>query len=411
MKFDQLFCTIFIVLLILFSCTHDQIWQDNPRTILSNSEVNSEISIKLNRVYQFLDENNLDGIFLTQVRNFYWITAGLGNNQIVRNNEIGAASVLILRNGKKYLICKGSEADRLMDDSMAALGYELVRYDWYKSNPKYDIREKILDRLSDDGTIGSDVKYPGTILVSGKFAKLRYKLTDTEIKKYRWLGKECTEAVEHVCRSIIPGMDEYEIEYITANALLSRGITPTVLLIAADERIYKYRHALAGGKKLERYAMINVVGEKWGMSIAVTRFVHFGTLPNDLRLKLKAVAKLNTLFEISTVPGKPLNKIFEECKEWYADVGWEGEWKLHHQGGATGYMSRELAIYPGVDGVVLENQAYAWNPTITGAKIEDTIIIHADSFEVVTRSENWPLIPVTLNERTYWQPDILIRKN
>ena len=92
-----------------------------------------------------------------------------------------------------------------------------------------------------------------------------------------------------------------------------------------------------------------------------------------------------------------------------ADAGFPGEWKKHHQGGAIGYDDREYVIYPGIQETVLENQAFAWNPTITGAKVEDTIIAHKNGFEVITRTEDWPLLNVELNGNVYPQPTILVK--
>ncbi|MCK4641411.1 MAG: M24 family metallopeptidase [Candidatus Marinimicrobia bacterium] len=400
---------LILCLLIVVSCGSKSQWADNPQYLLTEEEINAEIAIKMEQVNKFIDEEGLKGILLTQVRNVYWMTAGLTNNQIVLNKDVGSASLLIMRNGEKYVICNGSEAGRLMDESLEDLGYELIMYNWYESNPLKDVRSKIIYELADGGRIGSDIEYPGTVLKSDQFAKLRYSLTDTEIIRYKWLGRETTEAVAEVCRTLKPGMDEFEIEYMTVNALRARGIFPTVLLIAVDERIYNYRHALAGGAKLKNYAMVNVVAEKWGMPIAVTRFVHFGPLPEELAKKLQATAIVNAHYEAATVPGKPLAEIFEECKTWYAKVGFEDEWQKHHQGGATGYNDREYCIYPGIEGTVQENQAFAWNPTITGAKIEDTIISYKDGFEVVTVSKDWPMISITINDKIYQQPDILIR--
>ena len=405
----NLLFVLILYMLIVVSCGSKSQWADNSQQLLTQDEIKNEISIKIEQVNKFLDEEGLKGILLTQVRNVYWMTAGLTNNQIVLNKDVGAASVLIMRDGKKYVICNGSEAGRLMDETLGDLGYELKMFNWYESNPKKDVRSKIIYDLADGGKIGSDIDYPGTVLKSDEFAKLRFSLTDMEIKRYRWLGKETTEAVAEVCRKIKPGMNEFEIEYMTANALRARGIFPTVLLISVDERIYKYRHALAGGAILKKYAMVNVVAEKWGMPIAVTRFVHFGPLPEELAKKIKAAAEVNANYEAATVPGKKLSEIFEGCKTWYGDVGFEGEWQKHHQGGATGYNDREYCIYPHIDGTVQENQAFAWNPTITGAKIEDTIISYKDSIEVITVSKDWPMIPITVNGKIYKQPDILIR--
>lgn len=396
-------------LLLFVGCGNKTQWANNPQQFLTKEEINTEIAIKTERVNNFLDEEGLKGILLTQVRNVYWITAGLTNNQIVLNKDVGAASLLIMRDGKKYVICNGSEASRLMDESLGDLGYELIMYNWYESNPNKDVRGRIINELAKGGIIGSDFDYPGTVLKSDQLTKLRYSLTDTEIKRYKWLGRETTEAVAEVCRRIKPGMSEFEIEYMTASELRSRGIFPTVLLISADERIYNYRHALAGGAILKKYAMVNVVAEKWGMPMAVTRFVHFGPPPEELAMKIKATAEVNAHFEAATVPGKPLADIFEECKVWYASVGFKGEWQKHHQGGAIGYNDREYCIYPGIKGTIQENQAFAWNPTITGAKVEDTIIATGNGIEVITVSEDWPTISIMINGKIYQQPDILIR--
>jgi antitoxin VapB len=176
-----------------------------------------------------------------------------------------------------------------------------------------------------------------------------------------------------------------------------------------DERVFKYRHALPGGAVLKNYAMINVVAEKWGMPIAVTRFVHFGPLPDELKSKLEKTARINAEYEAATVPGKSCAEIFEQCKQWYADAGYPGEWEKHHQGGAIGYDDRDYVIYPGIKETVQASQAFAWNPTITGAKVEETIVAFDDHVEVVTVSDNWPMITVDLLGKKYDQPGILVR--
>jgi len=380
-----------------------------PSNLLDKAEITSEISYKMNLLQDFLKKENLDGMMFTQVRNFYWITAGQANNQIVLNKDVGASSALIMKDGSKYLICNDSEAPRLMNEVMQNLGYQLKRYNWYEANPVKDVRGDIIKEICKGGNIGSDISYPNAILMADKFKPLRFQLTDTEMKRYRWLGKQTTEAVENVCNKLVPGMNEYEIEAITAAELRSRGIMPTVLLIGVDDRIYKYRHALPAGAVLQKYAMVNVVAEKWGMPMAVTRFVHFGPLPEELQNKIEKTAEVNAHYQAATVPGKLCAEIFEECKQWYANAGFPGEWKKHHQGGAIGYDDREYVIYPGIQETVLENQAFAWNPTITGAKVEDTIIAHKDGFEVITRTDNWPLINVELNGNVYPQPTILVK--
>ncbi len=384
-------------------------WTGNPAVVNTDEEIRAEIGEKDARIAAYLERQHLDGILLTQVRNVYWITAGTANTQIVLNKDVGAASLLILRGGKKYVICSGSEGPRLMDESLGKLGYTLLQYPWYEANPVTDVREKVLRSVAGNGTIGSDATFPGTVAIGDRFKELRYSFTDGELKRYRWLGKQTTEAVAEVCRAIEPGMSEFEIEALTSDALRARGIMPTVLLIGADERIAKYRHALPAGAILKNYAMVNVVAEKWGMPVAVTRFVHFGPLPDELATKVRKSAEVMAHYEEATVPGAFCASIFEKCKQWYADAGYEGKWMKHHQGGAIGYDDREYVIYPGIAEVVQDRQPFAWNPTITGAKVEDTMIAFKDHCEVVTISDGWPMIDVTLNGKSYPQPGILVR--
>lgn len=412
-RFSLLFLCAFLITLNTVRAQNAsstfEAWKGLPNQIFTGNEIDAELARKMELVKDFLDKQSLGGMLLTRVRNFYWMTAGQANNQIVLNKDVGAASLLILKDGSKYLICSGSEADRLMDQALREQGYILKMYNWYEANPLKDVRSEIIKSLSGGGRIGSDVAYPGTVLKAEEFEPLRYELTDTEIKRYRWLGKQTAQAVEAVCRRLSPGMSEFRIEAMTAEELRSRGIFPTVLLIGVDERIYKYRHALPAGDTLKNYAMVNVVAEKWGMPIAVTRFVHFGPLPDKLKSKLEKVARVNAHFQAATVPGKSCAEIFEDAKKWYAEVGYEGEWKKHHQGGAIGYDDREYVIYPGIQKTVRNRQAFAWNPTITGTKVEDTLIAYQDHIEVITQTGNWPTIDVEIDGKTYPQPVILIK--
>ncbi len=410
---------ITVIMVSLISCQNSNkndseevsrlIWKGYPSRLLSDEEVNREINAKVDTLKKWMKSNNLGGMLFTQVRNVNWITAGKANTQIVLNKDVGAASLLIMEDGQKYLIANGSEAPRMMNESLNGLGYQLKFYPWYEANPVRDVRGKIITEIAGNRRIGSDTQYPETVLMDEQFQPLRYQLQPTEIIRYRWICEQTTEAVASVCRRLMPGMNEFEIEAMTADEIRSRGILPTVLLIGVDQRIYNYRHAIPFGDTLKNYAMVNVVAEKWGMPVAVTRFVHFGPLPEELKNKLDKTAIVNAHYEKATKSGVLCSSIWEDMKKWYAGVGFEGEWEKHHQGGAIGYNDREYVIYPGINKVVHNNQAFAWNPTITGAKVEETILVHPDSTEVLTKAKDWPMINVELEGKIYPQPGILIK--
>jgi antitoxin VapB len=91
----------------------------------------------------------------------------------------------------------------------------------------------------------------------------------------------------------------------------------------------------------------------------------------------------------------------------YAEAGYPGEERRHHQGGATGYRSREWLAHPECDEIVQVRQAFAWNPTITGTKIEETALVLGDRVEVITSSPKWPSIEIDVRGQTLLAPAVL----
>ena len=87
--------------------------------------------------------------------------------------------------------------------------------------------------------------------------------------------------------------------------------------------------------------------------------------------------------EDATRPDRTLADAFAACQQFYADAGFPGEWRLHHQGGMTGYASRELIATPRTDQPIEPGQAFAWNPSVTGAKAEETFVLSESGPEVV----------------------------
>ncbi len=377
-------------------------------SVVTHTELVQEVGEKVSRVQKWLKEQGLAGVLLTQVRNFSWITAGLGRSDVVLTSEVGSASLLITSDARKYLVAASDEVPRLMDEDLKDLGFEARDFKWYEDKTRPDRKLAIIHDLTQGQPVGTDVPYGDLKLVD--ISLLRSELTESEIKKYRWLGRNTTEAVIATARKVHPGMTEQEIEAMTSDELLRRGIRPTVLLIATDDRIYRFRHALPAAAKLKKYAMINVCARKWGLIIAVTRFVHFGPLPPSLKQRLSAVARIGAQFQAHTTPGATAGEILELAKQWYAQNGFPGEWERHHQGGAIGYSEREWLAYPGSRESVHAGQAFAWNPTVEGAKVEDTILAHSDHIENLTLTGAWPQIPVMVDGKTYPQPGILVRE-
>ena len=404
-----------ILLLLFVSCSVprrsnrdvDASWY--PEELLTLEERRLEAAIKLERIQNFLKREKLSGVLITTARNFSWITAG-GDSHIVITSESGAVPLFIREDGRKFIITSHSEAPRMQEEDLKEMGYELREISWYGDKIEPNQLTSTLRELTAGRPFGSDSTYADSRMVDSELASLRVPLTDTEIRKYRWLGKKCAEAVERVCRQVQPGMTERGIAALMSDALLRHSIRPTVLLIGADDRIMKYRHAPPSDKnKVDKYAMVNICARRWGLVISMTRLIHFGAVPADLQHKLESVARVNAGYWARTTVGSNAGSILQGAIADYAEAGYPEEWRKHHQGGAIGYQERDWLAIPGSSQRVQSNQTFAWNPTIQGTKIEDTILLVGDRLEILTEIAGWPVVESKALGRIYRSPGILVR--
>jgi antitoxin VapB len=377
--------------------------------VATSIELKQEIDLKLARVQSFLAQQNLGGVLLTRVNNYSWMTAGLGDNHIIITSEVGAVSLLILRDGRKFAIASHAEMPRVMAEDLPGMGYEPREFLWYEEQATPNRRLEIIREIAQGQEIGTDVPLPGMRLVDAEFAPLRYQLTESEIKKYRWLGRNTTEAVNAVCRKLQRGMTEREIEAMVSDELMRRGIRPTVLLMGADQRLSRFFHHTPSDNKLDKFIFVNVCARKWGLVISVGRYVYFGTPPEDLRKHMRASAEISARLQANSRPGVKVADLFEMAKKWYAERDFPDGWKPIHMGGAIGYAEREWLAVPGSAETIHESQAFAWNPFVRGTLSFDTIIVHADQIENISSTPDWPAMTITVDGKPYRMPDILVR--
>jgi Xaa-Pro aminopeptidase len=359
----------------------------------------TEFDRKQQRIQTFLGERDLDALLLQRVSSFAWATCGAAS-YVNTVTSTGEATLLITRSGR-HLITNNIEAPRLeQEEKLAEQGWEFHVGQWYEAH-------STLVALTHGVRLAADGPYPGAANLSGDLARLRANLTPEEGERFRALGRLCAEAMDHAARAIRPGQTEYQIAGLLAREAESRGAQAVVNLIATDERVFAFRHPLPTAKKLERYAMLVLCGRRWGLVCSITRFVHFGSLPDDVRRKAEAVARIDATVIAATRPGHTLGQIFRRATEAYAATGFPDEWHLHHQGGPAGYEPREYVATPDSADVVSIGQVYAWNPSITGTKSEDSILVGDAGNEVLTSIDGWPTLTVTVDDLEYARPAIV----
>jgi Xaa-Pro aminopeptidase len=359
----------------------------------------TEFRRKQDRIQQLLRKTDLDALLLRRVSSFAWATCGAAS--YVNTASTMGEAALVITPADLFLVANNIEATRLRQEE------KLERQGWeFRISPWYEAKDAIAD-LTRDLKLGSDGPFAGAKDLSSEISRMRVNLTPEEGERFRVLGRLCGEAMNEAARAVRPGQTEYEVASLLAREAEKRGIQDVVNLIASDERVFSFRHPLPTQKEINRYVMLVLCGRWKGLVCSLTRFVHFGPLPDELLEKTEAVAKIDAGMIAATRPGRSIGEIFQMTQTAYADVGFADEWQLHHQGGPAGYEPREYVALPGTADRVMAGQVYAWNPSITGTKSEDTILVGESENEILTRIEGWPTQTIEVDGELIRRPAVL----
>ncbi|PYT01773.1 MAG: hypothetical protein DMF63_02725 [Acidobacteria bacterium] len=367
--------------------------------------MNSEVEIKTERIVKMLRAEDLDAVLLNTQHNFAWLTCG-GSNGIDLSRENGAGFLCVTKTGKRTIVANNIEIDRLLTEEIASSSFEPVEVTWQAEKDPQTILNAAKS-VAGGGTIGCDIAFPEARLIEPLIASCRYELTPEEIDRFRELGHDAGEALNNVTSKLVPGQSENEVARIVRDELGKYQIYSVVTLIAGDDRIAKYRHPVPSDNVWKNTILIVVCARRNGLIASLSRIICAGDIPSDLHRRTVACAAVNAALYDATKIGATGSELYAVAVDAYAGLGFADEIAKHHQGGAAGYRTRDWVAHPGSNDIVKANQAFAWNPSITGTKTEETGILTDAGFEVVTASPGFPIISTFINGREYFSPGIL----
>jgi antitoxin VapB len=321
--------------------------------------------------------------------------------------ENGASYLLVTADGRRFSIANNIETPRLFAEEISPEDFEAVEFSWEaeKAHP-----ELVINKATTliEGKLASDLPLHSTIRpVENLVAGCRYSLTVQEVERYRGLGSDTGKALAGVARRIAPGESEIEIARKTSDALAEYGIRPVVLLAGADERIANYRHPVPTAKKWDKVLLVAVCAKRDGLIASASRIFCVGDIPAELQRRNLAAAYVFGSLLAASRAGASGAELYETAVQAYNTHGFAGEIQRHHQGGACGYRTRDWVAHPASAETVRQGQAFAWNPSITGTKVEETAIITDGGAEIVTASPGWPQIRARIGGKEYISPGIL----
>jgi Xaa-Pro aminopeptidase len=368
--------------------------------------MSSELERKTERVVAMLEAEGLDGVFLNTQHNFSWFTCG-GSNGIDLSSANGAGFLFVTRSGDRYVIANNIEMPRLVAEELPeGSDFEPIEITWQAEKDPQAVL-KSARSVSAGGDFGCDIGFPETRWIEPSIAGCRAQLTVEEIERFRGLGRDAGEALESVVERLDAGQTENQIARIVRDELAAREIFSVVTLVAADERITKYRHPVPTNNIWRDTLLIVTCARRSGLIANLSRMICAGTVPDDLQMRTEGAAFVNASLYDETTEGMTGSELYNIAARAYAKAGFTDEINKHHQGGACGYRPRDWVAHPDSDDVVRMNQAFAWNPSITGTKTEETGLLTDGGFEVITATRGFPKISTVIGDREYFSPGIL----
>lgn len=336
--------------------------------------MSAERTVKRRRVLDILEREDGDAVWLTSATALSWYLDGAR----VHTSLLGApiAAVRIDAEGERVRVF-ANELDRLVAEELPA-GISVEPVAWHdplvpeSRSPRVFAEER----------------------VAGGLRAARAALLPEERARYAALCRDTAAALTAQLPLSHPEESERALAARVSAALVAVGADPAVVMVAGSARS-QHRHPLPSTAPLGSRAMVVVCARRHGLIANVTRWVRFGPADPAAADRDAAIRAVEADAFRATRVGTTLGDVLSEIAAAYPRHGFAAdEWTRHHQGGAAGYAGRDPRAVPGATDVVRNGQAFAWNPTAPGHKIEDTVIVDDGRVTVLTRDGEWPEVDV-----------------
>ena len=355
----------------------------------------TDFKMKVDAIRQILDDAGFDGVEIKSQSNFSYVTRGRGFIGLA--STVACASLYILKN-RIVLFGENIDAQRMYVEQLDSnQDVDLIMFPW-------DEPEERAIRLN---SFTKDMRIANESDLETELFNLRTILSEFDREDFKLLCQTSAQVVEGICKTLKPGLSEYELAGEIAKQLWANNIEPITILVAFDERALRYRHPVMTDNRLKNYALVGICGRRNGLIASVTRDVLVNG-DDEMIEKHKKCARVNAAFWSSLQPGTNVSEIFAKGVAQYGVEGVPIEHKEHHQGGLTGFVPRELRASHLSNHVVRINEAYAFNPTIQGAKVEDTVLVTENGIEILTYTGDYAYETIDIGGKSINIPTVYV---
>jgi len=354
---------------------------------------------RVDRLDALLADRSLEAVWFARPANFAWLVGG--DNVVDRTTDVGVAAAGY--DGETVrVVTDDIEAGRLRDEELPD-GVPVDSYEWHA--------ESLPEAVAERSPLPAAADFDGPGMETLEVGSLRQPLTGDDVTRYRDLGSTVADAIESTCREARPDRTERDLAVDLRGRLGRAGVETPVVLVGGESRARSYRHYTPTRTELGRYALVSVTAERDGLFASCTRTVAFDQ-PKWLPARHRAACRVEATALAATREvgrGKgTAGDVFDAVRSAYDETGWAEEWRHHHQGGAAGFAGREWIATPDSTASVRLPMAYAWNPTVDGAKSEGTVLVDESGYEPLTVGD-WPTVTVEAvgYDERFELPDVL----
>lgn len=332
-------------------------------------------------------------IILTQPANLSWLLGGRMQIGIAGNS---AVCTVVVNDAETVLITNNIEALRLREEEVGAVP-RILSLPWTDEKAAAEAIMQLAGCMPlREVDCATDLQAMRTCL--------QYQ----QEQEAAQVAALCSLSMEQAVQKIHPGMTEWEASGVLSECAVANGLIPNVLFTPADAHIARYRHALSGSYPLKKMMMLSMGAQKNGLYASITRFISFGQPDETFLAAQEKTCQVAAMLYTETRPGKAYGKLFEQLEQRYAEVGAGEQIALHHQGGLGGFQTRENRLVPELPGEVKAHQLYAWNPSVTGFKSEDMLLVRGDENRILTHTDMFPHKTFSYKDQTWVMPQVLI---
>jgi Xaa-Pro aminopeptidase len=344
----------------------------------------AELQQKLQRIRRLLQEEQLAAVRLRGIDWFAWATCG-GSSRILLAAETGVADLLVTSEGA-FVLTDVIEAERLAAEELPS-GWTVLAHPWEQP----ELRERQVHERTGSGTIASDRPARGERPLPEHFLRSRWALTLDEQERLRTLGAETAATLTDALSAAEPTWSGRRLSASIHAGLVALGIDPVLVLVGDAGRLWRWRHPTVSDRVLGRRAMAVTCARRKGLYACCSRLVAFSAPTVEELAADSAVLQVEAAALDASRPGTALGTVLAAMQGAYARAGRPDVWREHHQGGPTGYLARERVATPRDAAALPAGAAVAWNPSLPGAKSEDTVLLSPEGGqEVVTLDPRWP---------------------